>query len=234
MAPFRNFLPKKLAVPTVVEPANDENVSPARSNGADTKSRSSLSIRRSADEEPNEYKMSVVNDSGVYLPPSPPERKSFWPSFSSRNSSNHRSLLNESEPFSISRESFDSYRRSFDISARSPVRQPDSFPSRISLDSRTSRPPLRSATNGSSVETSEPTNEEQFEDVGLNDEVKPKKRGLFSRFGGDSNDANSSADTTRPSSAHRGFHIPGRKRGHSGQGAELGSMNRSDAIGAHD
>lgn len=61
MPPFRNFLPKKLGVPTVVEPVSDENVSPARSNGIDVKSRSSLSIRRSSDDEPHEYKMSGMS-----------------------------------------------------------------------------------------------------------------------------------------------------------------------------
>jgi hypothetical protein len=48
--------------------------------------------------------------------PSPPNTKpTFWHSKSnvSTASSNHRSLLSENEPFSISRESFDSYRRSF-------------------------------------------------------------------------------------------------------------------------
>lgn len=74
-----------------------------------------------------------INDSGVYLPvcttspytsvplltrpsqPSPTERKNFWStkSNSSTNSStNHRAMLSD-EPFNISRESFDSYRRSF-------------------------------------------------------------------------------------------------------------------------
>jgi hypothetical protein len=48
--------------------------------------------------------------------PSPQhEKPMFWHSKSntSTTSSNHRSLLAENEPFSISRESFDSYRRSF-------------------------------------------------------------------------------------------------------------------------
>ena len=48
--------------------------------------------------------------------PSPQQEKpTFWHSKSnvSTTSSNHRSLLAENEPFSISRESFDSYRRSF-------------------------------------------------------------------------------------------------------------------------
>ncbi|KAI9819830.1 MAG: hypothetical protein M1827_006399 [Pycnora praestabilis] len=174
----------------------------------------------------------VVNDSGVYLPPSPPEKKSFWrrSNNSSAASSNHRSMLSENEPFSISRESFDSYRRSFDISARSPVIQPEANPPRQSLDSRNARVP-RSAVNAGRFERPQPTAEEGFEDVGLNDEAKPKKRGIFSRFG-DSSDSPASADS-RPSSSHHGFHLTGRKRGQSGQGAELGNMNTS-ASGAGD
>ena len=65
--------------------------------------------------QPTEYKLSEINDSGVYMPPSPTERSSFWDSHRpswSRNGS-HRSVFNENEPFNISRESFDSYRRSF-------------------------------------------------------------------------------------------------------------------------
>ena len=59
--------------------------------------------------------------------------------------------------------------------------------------------------------------------MGLNDDVKPKRRGIFSRFE-HSTDSATSEDTSRPSSSHK-FHIPGRKRGQSGQGAELGSIN---------
>lgn len=56
----------------------------------------------------------VVNDSGVYLPPSPTEDKPSWPRrYLSRNSTDTRSDVGEIEPFGISRESFDSYRRSF-------------------------------------------------------------------------------------------------------------------------
>lgn len=61
--------------------------------------------------------------------------------------------------------------------------------------------------------------EEKFEDVGLNDEAKPKKKGIFSRFG-DSSDAPQSGNRT----ASFGFHIPGRKRGQSGGGSELRAM----------
>ncbi|OLL26714.1 hypothetical protein NEOLI_000345 [Neolecta irregularis DAH-3] len=60
------------------------------------------------------YKLSVINDSGVYLPPSPQERSSSFWSHRSRSTGKTDSLFEE--PFSsISRESFDSYRRSFDL-----------------------------------------------------------------------------------------------------------------------
>lgn len=77
--------------------------------------------------------------------------------------------------------------------------------------------------------------EEDFEDVGLNDSSKQdedfkqhqaKKRGIFSRFGDHAPDSQAPADAPRPNSSHRGFHLPGRKRGQSGQGAELGSINQ--------
>jgi hypothetical protein len=164
--------------------------------------------------------------------PSPPEKKSFWhksPTGKSSNSSHPRSVLTENEPFSISRESFESYRRSFDISGRSPILQADSYPSRSSLDSRSSRHP-RSAIHSNHFTRPRPTEEEEFEDVGLND-PKPKKRGFLSRFG-ESNNENTpptqNGDGKSPG-GHHGFinHIPGisgRKRGQSGVGAELGAM----------
>lgn len=61
--------------------------------------------------------------------------------------------------------------------------------------------------------------EEKFEDVGLNDEAKPKKKGIFARFGDSSDVAQSGNKSTS-----FGFHIPGRKRGQSGGGSELSSM----------
>jgi hypothetical protein len=64
-----------------------------------------------------------------------------------------------------------------------------------------------------------PTVEESFEDVGLDDNKalnQQRKRGFFSKFS-DSQEK----DATTPSSMSR-FHMPGRKRGQSGQGAELG------------
>lgn len=81
------------------------------------------------------------------------------------------------------------------------------------------------------LERPQPTSEEAFEDVGLDDEAKhqpPKKRGIFARFG-DNADAANPGDAPRPSSSHRGFHLPGRKRGQSGQGAELGNIIRPPA-----
>jgi hypothetical protein len=69
-----------------------------------------------------------------------------------------------------------------------------------------------------------PTEEEGFEDVGLNDEAKPKRRGLFSRFGDSSDHAAST--NSGASSTHHGFHFTSRKRGHSGQGAELGKIEK--------
>ncbi|KAK4103110.1 hypothetical protein N658DRAFT_301321 [Parathielavia hyrcaniae] len=94
---------------------------------------SSAFSRRSQDT--GEYKMSVVNDSGVYLPPSPVEREAAWPRRYLSRTSSDRSSGGEIEHFSISRESFDSYRRSFDISAKSPVVMTDPSPTRQSLDS---------------------------------------------------------------------------------------------------
>ena len=85
----------------------------------------------------------------------------------------------------------------------------------------------RSIANEKRVEREPPTAEELFEDVGLNDEPKPKRKGLFSRFG-DSLDMNSSSGLTS-NSMHSGFHFTSRKRGHSGQGAELGRIEKPKA-----
>ncbi|EKG19436.1 hypothetical protein MPH_03299 [Macrophomina phaseolina MS6] len=173
------------------------------------------------------YQLCEINDSGVFLPPSPEEKKAFWGNSKSRTStsSNHRAVLNETEPFTISRESFESYRRSFDISARSPVVEPHDIRPRQSLDSR--RLP-RSSLNERRFERPISTTEEDFEDVGLNDEPpKPqqKKKGFFARFGDSSE--NLAKPESRPSSGLGFHHLTGRKRGQSGQGAELSPMPRS-------
>ncbi|OOQ90504.1 hypothetical protein PEBR_04240 [Penicillium brasilianum] len=218
MPPFRNLLGRKPQPNGLESDGFDEaRLSPNGRPGP-----APITIRRSCDDQqPPEYKLSVVNDSGVYLPPSPPEKQSFWHRYpGSSRSANHRDLVNENEPFSISRESFDSYRRSFDISARSPVIYAEAVPSRTSLDSRFCRinsPSMRST----SFERPDRMEEEAFEEVGLNDEAKPKKRGLFARFGDSSNDTQQAANK---SSTSFGFHIPGRKRGQSGGGSELSAV----------
>lgn len=184
----------------------------------------------------------------MIVQPSPPEKKGFWPRRSnpSSASTNTTNSITEIEPFSISRESFDSYRRSFvsfrsaygpltfnskhhdqDISAKSPIIESQvNANGRQSLDSaRLPRLP-RSAINERRFEREPPTTEEGFEDVGLNDDQKQqnpiKKKGLFSRFG-ESDQARPPSPTTSLGSK---FHITGRKRGQSGQGAELGSIER--------
>ncbi|KAK3298889.1 uncharacterized protein B0H64DRAFT_85039 [Chaetomium fimeti] len=192
-----------------------------------SKASSAFSIRSSRpSQDTGEYKMSVVDDSGVYLPPSPIEREASWPRrYLARTSTDNKSgslavggsstSNGEIEHFSISRESFDSYRRSFDISAKSPVVIAAAADARQSLDSslrpfspryhyhprssmgdqyqrRWEQPPT--------PEESETGEEEgRFEDVGLGeggegDTSRPghqhvqqvRKRGFFAKFGSDS------------------------------------------------
>ena len=108
-----------------------------------------------------------------------------------------------------------------------------SLDTRGSLDSKYARPGRPSK---SDFERPEPTDEETFEDVGLNDEAKQisKKKSIFARFGDNSEPQPAAGDAPRPTSSHRGFHIPGRKRGQSGQGAELGNIDRPTSSGKGD
>ena len=126
-----------------------------------------------------------------------------------------------------------------DISGRSPVIGAMGRPSmgerpRASLDSRTFQPSPRKSTN---LQRPPPVplapamrEEEGFEDVGLNDDPKPltqqapppKKRGFLSRLTDSSN--NDQATPGATSGQDSKWHFGGRKRGQSGQGAELGSM----------
>ncbi|KAI4596229.1 hypothetical protein KJ359_005736 [Pestalotiopsis sp. 9143b] len=214
-----NFRPELLSAQDAAHPGFE------RVDTVGSKASSAQSIRSSKSRDNGDYKLSVVNDSGVYLPPSPVEEKGLWPrrpGVPSRTSMDTRSDLGEIEHFSISRESFDSYRRSFDVSARAPVSH--DIPTRASLDSaRFPRMP-RTSIRDRAFDREPPTAEEGFEDVGLNDDTKPqqqapKKRGLFARFG----------DSQEPSAHSQGMSrfIPGRKRAQSGgQGAELGSISR--------
>ncbi|KAI9368023.1 hypothetical protein BJX61DRAFT_546920 [Aspergillus egyptiacus] len=211
MPTFRNFLGRRA-------PSNNEA---ADSQPSENSRSAPLSIRKSQDTEPPEYKLSVVDVNGDYLPPSPPEKPSFWRKYPgmSRSSSNHRNLVDENEPFSISRESFDSYRRSFDISARSPIIYSDTMPSRTSLDSRFSR--LTSPSDKRIDERPKILEEDKFEDVGLgDDESKPKKKGIFSRFGDFSNDSQTNSSKT----SHLGFHIPGRKKPQGALSSEMSAI----------
>jgi hypothetical protein len=98
---------------------------------------------------------------------------------------------------------------------------------RQSLDSaRLPRLP-RSAVGERRFERQPPTAEEGFEDVGLNDEQnKPKKKGFFSKFG-----EQQEGGVTSPTTSSR-FHLTGRKRGQSGQGAELGAIQRPATAGS--
>lgn len=71
--------------------------------------------------------------------------------------------------------------------------------------------------------------------MGLNDDVRPKKKGIFARLGDfSSSSAHDTATNNIHSSSqhskvtpHIGLHLPGRKRGHSGAGAELSAMKAS-------
>ncbi|KAK5073954.1 hypothetical protein LTR64_006905 [Lithohypha guttulata] len=118
MAPFRIPFTSKRPTPAVVDITTDENAKPAP--GSPYKPSLALGTKERR-EEPNEFKLSSVGDDGQYLPlvadtmePSPTEKKSFWhKSTTTANAPTHRNALGETEPFSISRESFDSYRRSF-------------------------------------------------------------------------------------------------------------------------
>ncbi|KAM3564089.1 hypothetical protein ARSEF4850_002028 [Beauveria asiatica] len=241
--PIRNPFARR---PELVIPSNDENECFEQENNhpgferVDTvgsKASSAMSIRSSKSHDVGEYKMSValkiilympreqpqmplfVNDSGIYLPPSPTEEKGqHWPRrhLSSRGSTDTRSSSGDIEPFSISRESFDSYRRSFDITARSPIRHNEA-PVRQSLDS--ARFPRQQRSVHRKIERQPATLEENFEDIGLDDgKQQPRKRGFFAKLT-DGQDKDSS-----PSSIPR-FLMGGRKRGQSGQGAELGIVD---------
>ena len=98
--------------------------------------------------------------------------------------------------------------------------------SRTSLDSRFSRVTSPSALYANGFDKSESMEEEQFEDVGLDDEIRPqhpRKKGLFSRFGDFTSPTDAESKGNFP---HLNFHLPGRKRGQSGAGSELGAMKQ--------
>ncbi|PWY81950.1 hypothetical protein BO70DRAFT_379902 [Aspergillus heteromorphus CBS 117.55] len=227
MAPFRNFLSRKSTAPPNGGEVTASDTNASSHLSLDSHASTPMSIRQSTDNnEPPEYKLSVVDANGIYHPPSPPEKASIWrkyPGSPKSSHSHHRDLVDENEPFSISRESFDSYRRSFDISARSPICYSDAMPSRTSLDSRVSR--MTSLSSAGLRKQPETMEEEQFEEVGLDDEeVKPKRKSIFSRFGDFTTTSDSPSTSSTSKTSSLGFHIPGRKRGQSNVGSELGTF----------
>jgi hypothetical protein len=117
---------------------------------------------------------------------------------------------------------------------------------RQSLDSRFPRLPYHRTSLAEQRRPAVPTTaveESNFEDVGLNDEnsrphqqqQQPKKRSFFSKFGSDENDAPANGNVAQTQTQqHVGGGIASRllggsrKRGQSGQGAELGVMPLSE------
>ena len=87
----------------------------------------------------------------------------------------------------------------------------------------------RPALNGNTFDKPEPVKDEDFEDVRLHDEVAkqhPKKKSFLSRFSDSNNDSG-----PNPESKSHHFHLPGRKRGQSGSGSELGEVKRPGSKG---
>ena len=82
------------------------------------------------------------------------------------------------------------------------------------------------------MEENEEEQGQEFEDVGLNDETKPKKRGFFG-FGHSAENNPPNHNNVKPSSNPlHPFNFAGRRRGTSDQGAELGAqMNQLSAPG---
>ena len=99
--------------------------------------------------------------------------------------------------------------------------------SRQSLDSARLPRLSRSAVGERRFERELPTEEEGFEDVGLNDDnaKQGKRKGFFSRL------ADSAESAAQVSTGSR-FHIGGRKRGQSGAGEELGNIKPAGAAGS--
>ncbi|EXJ58749.1 hypothetical protein A1O7_06179 [Cladophialophora yegresii CBS 114405] len=241
MPPFRMPFTSRRPAPNAPTETTDENARPDSFDGNVKspygKGKPSLALGiKEKKIEPNEFKLSSVNDSGEYLPPSPTERPSFWSTKSPSSTSNsHRLGFNDNEAFTISRESFDSYRRSFDISGRSPILQSDSFNSRSSLDSRpSSRFPTRSTFNSNTFERPPAEEGPAFEEVKLNDEAnktqEPKKKSFLSRFSDSAGEPVAPAAGKEEGKHHFHF-LPGRRRGQSGTGNELGDIPRPQSRG---
>jgi len=193
------------------------------------KSTSSISIisRNSREEDSGAYKLSVVNDSGVYLPPSPVEKKGFWGRTESSTSSIKDMPDTQEGGFAIPRESLDGYRRSFDISAKTQVnecRRHSLQSSRSSFEaSGWGRPSLDAIPNRlPSIDVSESASEEdeeEFRDVELNDSAPQKKKSFLGRFVG----SNAASDDTTTHGRNRSSTLTWRRE-HNKDAEELGAI----------
>ena len=75
--------------------------------------------------------------------------------------------------------------------------------------------------------------EEEFEDVGLDDEAKPRKRSFFN-FGHSSENDPPNQNSAKPSSnSLNPLNFAGRRRGINGQGAELGGQMKRLSAHSH-
>jgi hypothetical protein len=126
--------------------------------------------------------------------------------------------------------------RAQDISARSPVLPPESRP-RASLDSRTFLPPPRMSNSFQRpVQVPQTQEEDKFEDVSIDDPKPPlvqKKRGIFARMVDGVPGVGDASNRPTTSSESRGgawHNLTSRRRGQSGQGAELGSMPKREEL----
>ncbi|PNP57761.1 hypothetical protein THARTR1_01919 [Trichoderma harzianum] len=205
--PIRNPFARRPGTLVTVEDnvyTDQERTSPGfeRVDTVGSKASSALSIRSARSQDTGEYKMSGMSW-GDRLPLHPCPRR-LSPSLT----------VGGEEPVAAPV----SLVARIDISARSPIAAYD-VPARQSLDSaRFARMP-RSAINRHMEQL--PTAEENFEDVGLEDQKQPpRKRGFFSKL---------TETQEKDSSAQTGvsrFLMPGRKRAQSGQGAELAAMDQ--------
>ncbi|KAF3905449.1 hypothetical protein ABW20_dc0103853 [Dactylellina cionopaga] len=201
------------------------------------KSSGSISIisRRSREEDNNTYKLSTVNDSGIYLPPSPvDEKKAFWGRRESSTGSMQDAPDTQDIGFAITRESFDSYRRSFDISARthlSDSQRPSMQSSRSSFDAlgwgRSSLDAMPNRLPSIDVSESASEDEEEFRDVDLNDNAQTKKKSFLGRFVGSNTEEVKDVKDFKPVKEHKVRHRSATdtwRREHNKDAEELSAM----------
>jgi len=143
------------------------------------------------------YKLSVVDTSGTFLPPSPPDSGrangvKAWGLHRKQNKPRER-MASADEPFIISRESFEGYRRSFDIGGTSPTLAASPMfanSPRLSLDSSmsTCAPSISSRASRLRVSSIPKVDEGHapeapFEDVKLEEDDRATRKTILSRFG---------------------------------------------------